>query len=725
MKRIPTILRALLASLFLGSSAYGQLPLPWYEAFPANYTNGGTAIAVPQGGSTFSALNLAAASTPSAVLWTIGGSPGGGSSQVVGGPAAQTYPILATNPVASVGLYIRTNLPTANRGRGVLLSTVTSGSVYTSFLLNLEQAPNGTAGYTNRVFALLTSLASGTPAAASTALGIGVDSASNLTLAKSSITTSIATNSTALTPGTHLIVARYTFNPDAGDDEVALWLDPGSLAAPSAPTPNIIASNATDQAGISSFYILHPQSGAAAVPVSLFVDEIRVGTSWADVTPTGTVCTAASVITSPTNQTLVEGLAANISVVPGGTTPNIQWQLSTNSGSTWNGISGATNQTYTTPILAAADSGHQYRSIVTVPCNNSSATSAVATLTVSAAVVTPLGLVMDDFFDDGSRINTPYDTNNSVWLTTTTGGVTLDASSGDLFGTPGTSSALWLGFFTDDLTSPPGLPVHLAVGNAIRVTLPFTPNNVVSNGGNSLRIGLFDYADGGTRPTADGSTVSGSGANVRGYMLVMNFGTNFGSDEPMTLHARNSISSTDLMGTTGVYASLGNGPAGATLLNTPAFMSGTTYTLQFTVHRTAFSTVQVTTSITGGGSNWTHTVADSTYAYPRFDALGFRANTLATTADNFTFPEFKVEVVAAAIPVAPFSITEVQLLSPTSLKLTWDSVSGKSYQIQSTPALNPTSWSTNATVTASGTATSYTNSPLSGGQRFYRVVATP
>jgi hypothetical protein len=75
--------------------------------------------------------------------------------------------------------------------------------------------------------------------------------------------------------------------------------------------------------------------------------------------------------------------------------------------------------------------------------------------------------------------------------------------------------------------------------------------------------------------------------------------------------------------------------------------------------------------------------------------------------------------------VAPFSITEVQLLSPTSLKLTWDSVSGKSYQIQSTPALNPTSWSTNATVTASGTATSYTNSPLSGGQRFYRVVATP
>jgi hypothetical protein len=60
---------------------------------------------------------------------------------------------------------------------------------------------------------------------------------------------------------------------------------PGSLGVSegSVPAQNINLTNTTDQTSIASFYIYHPGTEVAA---SLFMDEIRVGTNWADVTPT-------------------------------------------------------------------------------------------------------------------------------------------------------------------------------------------------------------------------------------------------------------------------------------------------------------------------------------------------------------------------------------------------------------------------------------------------------
>ena len=42
-----------------------------------------------------------------------------------------------------------------------------------------------------------------------------------------------------------------------------------------------------------------------------------------------------------------------------------QWQVSTDGGSTWNDITGATGSSYTTPVLSLADNGNQYRCRVT------------------------------------------------------------------------------------------------------------------------------------------------------------------------------------------------------------------------------------------------------------------------------------------------------------------------------------------------------------------------
>jgi hypothetical protein len=136
--------------------------------------------------------------------------------------------------------------------------------------------------------------------------------------------------------------------------------------------------------------------------------------------------------------------------------------------------------------------------------------------------------------------------------------------------------------------------------------------------------------------------------------------------------------------------------------------------------------VGVTAAISGGGTNWTWSVTETNYAYHRFDAFGIRANSLETSADSFTFPEFRVEVIQSAIPVAPFRITKVSSLA-SGIALTWDSVSGVNYQVLSRDSLSLSTWVTNATVQATGASTSYTNSPIppSVTQRYYRILATP
>ena len=91
---------------------------------------------------------------------------------------------------------------------------------------------------------------------------------------------------------------------------------------------------------------------------------------------------APSITTQPVNQTVTAGQTATFSVVAGGTAPlSYQWQK--------NGvnIAGATASSYTTPATATTDSGATFDVVVSNTAG--SATSAKATLTVTAAAVAP------------------------------------------------------------------------------------------------------------------------------------------------------------------------------------------------------------------------------------------------------------------------------------------------------------------------------------------------
>ncbi len=89
--------------------------------------------------------------------------------------------------------------------------------------------------------------------------------------------------STSLSAGTHLIVVRYSFQ--SGSDAVDLWVDPSSAYYGVATAPASLGSvtSGSDATALSALQISSP-SGAGTL---YYIDEVRIGTSWADVTPAG------------------------------------------------------------------------------------------------------------------------------------------------------------------------------------------------------------------------------------------------------------------------------------------------------------------------------------------------------------------------------------------------------------------------------------------------------
>jgi hypothetical protein len=523
---------------------------------------------------------------------------------------------------------------------------------------------------------------------------------------------------------TFFVVVRQQIIPGTNNDIEDLWINPptNSFGASESNVPPVSATttNGTEDSSTTGPGRLYVGSGASAN-----LDELRIATTWAEATPPVGQCLVANITVDPTNVTQSAEISAAFSSGAIGTSPNYQWQISKNNGVTFSNIVGANSTTYTTPnLVLATDNSNQYRMVVTVPCNSTSDTSAVATVSLTAPIVTPPGVVMDDFFTTLLRDNPPVTPSNSVWRTAVSPNLNAVPGTG-LVATPVSgSSSLWLGYFTD-ITDTNVPPVHLAVGTTMKVTLPFVPASYNSFTGNgSMRFGVYDYADGGTPLTTDSSLAGGSAGNgisVRGYMLSLDFGPAFSVSSPLSLLVRSALSDINLMGTTGDYQSLGSGPSGGGFSNTTAFVAGTTYTLVLSVSRTDVNSISLTAAISGGGTNWSFTATETNFAYHRFDAFGIRPSSLETTADQFTFPEFKVEVVQNAVP--PFNITSITAPSANTVVLTWASVPNVNYDIQSTPSLSPTAWVTNATVLASGASTSYTNTPVSGGMRFYRVVS--
>jgi alpha-tubulin suppressor-like RCC1 family protein len=97
-----------------------------------------------------------------------------------------------------------------------------------------------------------------------------------------------------------------------------------------------------------------------------------------------TVNSPATVTRQPVSVTVEEGQNASFEASASGfPAPTVQWQSSTNGGSTWTNVSGATAATLTIVGASTALSGHQYRAVFTNSL--AKATTEAATLTVQKA----------------------------------------------------------------------------------------------------------------------------------------------------------------------------------------------------------------------------------------------------------------------------------------------------------------------------------------------------
>ncbi len=129
-----------------------------------------------------------------------------------------------------------------------------------------------------------------------------------------------------------------------------------------------------------------------AVTAAMNGNQYRVNVLSCSATPvtsaaaTLTVNTAVNVSASPANVTVCAGANASFSATVTGTSPQYQWQVSTNNGTIFTDVTGATTATLNLPAVTTAMNGNQYRLKLTGTCTPTAIFSSAATLTVNALV---------------------------------------------------------------------------------------------------------------------------------------------------------------------------------------------------------------------------------------------------------------------------------------------------------------------------------------------------
>ncbi|MCX6305859.1 MAG: T9SS type A sorting domain-containing protein [Bacteroidetes bacterium] len=240
---------------------FGQVTLPHYDAL--NYTPG---------------LSLS-----SQANWTKLNS--GDSLLIASGNL--TYPNLA----ASSGNKL--TFDAAGVDAAKLFTQQTAGTVYFSFIMKITAlgSLNTTGGYFGGFTEGTTTTFGATIWSRSDGAGFDLGINPRTTAAN----TVWSAGTTALN-STMLVVIAYKIETGASNDSVKMWINPDAATfGGTAPAPTVVAKNATlaDLANVNR--ILIRQDGTSATPF-IEMDEFRIGTAWADVTPTGT-------ITAPTTQT--------------------------------------------------------------------------------------------------------------------------------------------------------------------------------------------------------------------------------------------------------------------------------------------------------------------------------------------------------------------------------------------------------------------------------------
>jgi len=276
-------MKKLLPALFIAASVSPVLALPDYEPFADASGSGGTTYTV--GG------NLVGQTDAQGQTWFQAGS---ALPAAVIASGNLSYSGLAPSVGNSVSLIPQNNIA----DRFAIGASINSGTLYYSFLLRVPDIGT-TLGAGGGFIAGFNNTGAASQTGSPTVLGarvlmrnVGGGSGFNIGLSKASSNGSdFQFDTTAFTTGdTVLIVGAYDINvlATAGDDSSRMWINPNAadFGAVSAPAATLTASTGADMitaGSIQSF--LFYQRPNTLYPNQMIVDELRIGTSWADVTP--------------------------------------------------------------------------------------------------------------------------------------------------------------------------------------------------------------------------------------------------------------------------------------------------------------------------------------------------------------------------------------------------------------------------------------------------------
>lgn len=205
--------------------------------------------------------------------WPSGNSTGTGNP-ICTSVGALTYPSLAALSGASYGFRCATS-SSRDQSAGFTAISGDGNAAYGSFLIKVTAATP----VARNLLGFRNSTGGGT-----LSLAVGITAARQLTLLKAN---NAATSTTAALnqDEVYLVVVRYKFVAGSGTDECALWLNPltGQADEANAGVTPIVTASGSDQSSVLSVRL--PSAADASGP--LYLDEIRIGTTWADVTPSG------------------------------------------------------------------------------------------------------------------------------------------------------------------------------------------------------------------------------------------------------------------------------------------------------------------------------------------------------------------------------------------------------------------------------------------------------
>jgi hypothetical protein len=314
-----------------------------------------------------------------------GGGGGAGSSWAANGSAASfgTTSAAAATTLTFFGFVgtkpaVSTNPTSKTVNAGQVATFTAAGSGNPSPTIQWQVSTNGGTTFTNILGATSGTLSLTTTAGESSnqyravlanSLGLATTSAATLTVdSPPTVTTSPSdvavvqgqpATFTAAASGTPTPTVQWQVSTDGG----TTFTNIGGATSPTYTFTTAAGESGNEYQAVFT----NPAGSVATTPATLLFN------------------TLPAITASPTSIAVVQGQPATFTAAASGTpAPTVQWQVSTNGGTTFTNIGGATGPTYTF-TTAAGESGNEYQAVFTNSVG--SATSSAATLTFDTAPV--------------------------------------------------------------------------------------------------------------------------------------------------------------------------------------------------------------------------------------------------------------------------------------------------------------------------------------------------